>query len=81
MRHPMFSEEHELFRDAVRKFVEKELTPHAEEWEEAEGFPDSVFTRMGELGYLGLRFPEKYGGQGCDFLFSVVLAEEKWLGR
>jgi alkylation response protein AidB-like acyl-CoA dehydrogenase len=79
MRHPMFSEEHELFRDAVRKFVEKELTPHADEWEEAEGFPDSVFTRMGELGYLGLRFPEKYGGQGCDFLFSVVLAEE--LGR
>jgi acyl-CoA dehydrogenase len=79
MRHPMFSEEHELFREAVRRFVEKELAPHADEWEEAEGFPDSVFTRMGELGYLGLRFPEKYGGQGCDFLFSVVLAEE--LGR
>ena len=79
MKHPMFTEEHELFRDAARKFVEKELAPHAEEWEEAEGFPDSVFARMGELGYLGLRFPEKYGGQGCDFLFSVVLAEE--LGR
>ncbi len=79
MRHPMFTEEHELFRDAARKFVDKELAPHAEEWEEAEGFPDSVFARMGELGYLGLRFPEKYGGQGCDFLFSVVLAEE--LGR
>jgi acyl-CoA dehydrogenase len=79
MRHPMFTEEHELFRDAARKFVEKELAPHADEWEAAEGFPDSVFTRMGELGYLGLRFPEKYGGQDCDFLFSVVLAEE--LGR
>jgi alkylation response protein AidB-like acyl-CoA dehydrogenase len=75
----MFTEEHELFRDAARKFVDKELAPHADEWEEAEGFPDSVFTRMGELGYLGLRFPEKYGGQDCDFLFSVVLAEE--LGR
>ena len=79
MRHPLFTEEHELFRDAARKFVDKELAPHADEWEEAEGFPDSVFTRMGELGYLGLRFPEKYGGQDCDFLFSVVLAEE--LGR
>lgn len=79
MRHPMFTQEHELFRESVRKFVEKELAPHADEWEEAEGFPDSVFARMGELGYLGLRFPEKYGGQGCDFLFSVVLAEE--LGR
>jgi acyl-CoA dehydrogenase len=79
MKHPLFTEEHELFRDAARKFVNKELAPHADEWEAAEGFPDSVFTRMGELGYLGLRFPEKYGGQDCDFLFSVVLAEE--LGR
>ncbi len=75
----MFSEEHELFRDAVRKFVEKELAPHAEEWEEAEEFPNTVFTRMGELGFLGLRYPEKYGGQNVDFLFSVILAEE--LGR
>lgn len=79
MRHPMFTEEHELFRDSVRKFVEKELAPHAEEWEEAEEFPNTVFTRMGELGFLGLRYPEKYGGQNCDFLFSIVLAEE--LGR
>jgi alkylation response protein AidB-like acyl-CoA dehydrogenase len=75
----MFTEEHELFRDSVRKYVEKELAPHAEEWEEAEEFPNTVFTRMGELGFLGLRYPEKYGGQNCDFLFSIVLAEE--LGR
>jgi alkylation response protein AidB-like acyl-CoA dehydrogenase len=79
MKHPMFSPEHELFRDTVRKFVEKELTPFAEEWEAAGEFPNSVFRRMGELGFLGLRYPEKYGGQNCDFLFSVVLAEE--LGR
>lgn len=79
MKHPFFSSEHELFRDSVRKFVEKELTPHAEEWEAAGEFPNSVFRRMGELGFLGLRYPEKYGGQNCDFLFSVVLAEE--LGR
>jgi acyl-CoA dehydrogenase len=79
MRHPMFTEEHELFRDSVRKFVEKELAPHAQEWEEAEEFPNTVFTRMGQLGFLGIRYPEKYGGQNGDFLFSVVLAEE--LGR
>src|SRR3989337_2584086 len=79
MRHPMFTEEHELFRNSVRKFVEKELAPHAEEWEKAEEFPKTVFTRMGELGFLGLRFPEEYGGQNGDFLFSIVLAEE--LGR
>jgi acyl-CoA dehydrogenase len=79
MRHPMFTAEHELFRDSVRRFVEKELAPHAEAWEEAEEFPDSVFTRMGQLGFLGIRYPEKYGGQNGDFLFAVVLAEE--LGR
>lgn len=79
MRHPMFSEEHDLFRASVRKFVEKELAPHSDAWEEKGGFPDSVLTRMGELGYLGLRYPEEYGGQNCDFLFSIVLAEE--LGR
>lgn len=79
MRHPMFTEEHELFRGSVRKFVEKELAPHADEWEAAEEFPNTVFTRMGELGFLGVRYPEKYGGQNCDFLFSIVLAEE--LGR
>jgi alkylation response protein AidB-like acyl-CoA dehydrogenase len=75
----MFTEEHELFRGSVRKFVEKELAPHADEWEAAEEFPNTVFTRMGELGFLGVRYPEKYGGQNCDFLFSIVLAEE--LGR
>lgn len=79
MKHPMFTPEHELFRETVRKFVEKELSPHAEEWEAAGEFPNSVFQRMGELGFLGLRYPEKYGGQNCDFLFSIVLAEE--LGR
>ena len=76
MKHPMFSEEHDIFRDTVRRFVEKELAPHAEEWEEAEEFPSSVFSRMGELGLLGLNYPVEYGGQGADFIFSIILAEE-----
>ena len=76
MKHPMFTEEHDIFRDTVRRFVEKELAPHAEEWEEAEEFPSSVFSRMGELGLLGLNYPEAYGGQGADFVFSIILAEE-----
>jgi len=76
MKHPMFTEEHDIFRDTVRRFVEKELAPHAEEWEEAEEFPSSVFGRMGELGLLGLNYPEAYGGQGADFVFSIILAEE-----
>jgi len=76
VKHPMFTSEHDLFRETVKKFVEKELVPHAEEWEEKEEFPSWVFLRMGELGFLGLQYPEEYGGQACDFLFSIILAEE-----
>jgi alkylation response protein AidB-like acyl-CoA dehydrogenase len=79
MKHPLFTEDHELFRQTAKKFVEKELTPYAEEWEQAGDFPNRVFARMGELGFLGLRYPEKYGGQNGDFFFSLILAEE--LGR
>jgi citronellyl-CoA dehydrogenase len=71
-----FTEEHEQLRKSIRDFVEAELAPHALEWEEAERFPDSVFTRLGELGYLGLGYPEEYGGGGGDYLCNIVLAEE-----
>ena len=71
-----FTAEHDALRETIRDFVSKELRPHAEAWEEAEYFPDSVFTRMGELGFLGLRYPEAYGGQGGDYFAAIVLAEE-----
>src|SRR5207253_7425847 len=71
-----FTAEHDALRETIRDFVAKELRPHAEEWEAAEYFPDSVFDRMGELGLLGLRYPEKYGGQGGDYFSAIVLAEE-----
>src|SRR5918997_1512484 len=74
-RHFIFTEEHDRLRESIRAFVTKELAPHAEEWEETT-FPDWVFTRMGELGFLGLSYPEAYGGQGGDYMASVVLAEE-----
>jgi alkylation response protein AidB-like acyl-CoA dehydrogenase len=74
-RHFIFTDEHEQLRDSIRRFVAKELAPHAEEWEETT-FPDSVFPRMGELGFLGLDKPEAYGGQGGDYYTSLVLAEE-----
>jgi alkylation response protein AidB-like acyl-CoA dehydrogenase len=73
--HFIFTDEHEQLRDSIRRFVIKELQPHAEEWEEST-FPDSVFARMGELGFLGLDKPEAYGGQGGDYYTSLVLAEE-----
>jgi alkylation response protein AidB-like acyl-CoA dehydrogenase len=71
-----FTQEHEELRASIRAFVESELAPHAEEWEEKEDFPDSVFTRLGELGLLGLSYPEEYGGAGGDYLCQIVLAEE-----
>src|SRR5919107_189563 len=74
-RHFIFSDEHEQLRESIRSFVLKELRPHAETWEQ-ETFPDRVFTRMGELGFLGLDKPEAYGGQGGDYYTSLVLAEE-----
>jgi citronellyl-CoA dehydrogenase len=71
-----FSEEHELFRQQVRAFAEKELAPHVDEWEEAETFPNSVFKQAGERGILGAHYPEEFGGGGGDFWMSIVKAEE-----
>jgi alkylation response protein AidB-like acyl-CoA dehydrogenase len=71
-----FAREHAELRASIRSFVERELAPRADEWEAAGDFPDEVFRRMGELGYLGLSYPEKYGGGGGDYLCQIVLAEE-----
>jgi acyl-CoA dehydrogenase len=72
----IFNEQHEMFRATVRQFVEREITPHAEEWEAAGRLPKSIFQRMGELGFLGVEYDEKYGGAGADFFTSMVLHEE-----
>ncbi len=74
-KHFIFEEHHDRLRESIGSFVAKELTPHAEEWEETT-FPDSVIRRMGELGFLGLSMPEAYGGQGGDYFCNLVLAEE-----
>jgi alkylation response protein AidB-like acyl-CoA dehydrogenase len=74
-KHFIFTDEHEQLRESIRRFVIKELQPHSEEWEE-QTFPDWVFKRMGELGFLGLDKPEEYGGQGGDYYTSLVLSEE-----
>jgi alkylation response protein AidB-like acyl-CoA dehydrogenase len=74
-KHFIFTDEHEALRESIRSFALKELAPHAAEWEETT-FPDSVFARMGELGFLGLDKPEQYGGQGGDYYTALVLAEE-----
>src|SRR5207249_9501288 len=70
-----FTVTHEELRLHIRTFLEKEVQPHLEEWEE-KTFPDSIFQRLGELGFLGLRYPPEYGCQGGDYFSAVVLSEE-----
>jgi acyl-CoA dehydrogenase len=72
----IFDEHHAMFRQAVRTFVQKEVEPHVEEWEEAGQIPKSIWPRMGALGFLGVEYDEKYGGAGADVLTTAVLCEE-----
>ncbi|HET9688311.1 MAG TPA: acyl-CoA dehydrogenase family protein [Pseudolabrys sp.] len=76
---PYFSSEHEILRKQVRRFVETEIKPHAQAWEDTGFVPREVLRRMGKLGFFGIRYPQRYGGSEMDVLASVVLAEE--LGR
>jgi len=71
-----YTDEHRIFRQAIRKFCEKEVIPHADEWEEAGIVPKSAWKKMGEQGFLCMDVPEEYGGVGVDFLYSVILTEE-----
>ena len=73
---PPFTTEHEELRASIRGFLERELTPHAQEWEDARWFPDEVFPKLAAQGLLGLKYPEAYGGQGGDHLHDAVLVEE-----
>lgn len=72
---PPFTARHEALRADIRGFVETELLPHAAEWEQARSFPDELFARLAQLGYLGLKFPVRYGGAG-DPVADAVFVEE-----
>jgi acyl-CoA dehydrogenase len=72
----LFGPEHEEFRATVRQFVDKEIRPQVEGWEEAEEFPSEVFQRCGALDLLGLKYPEQYGGTNAGELYEAVLFEE-----
>ena len=71
-----FTEEHGMFRKTVRDFVAREIKPQAEPWEEIGEIPREIFLRLGELGILGARYDEKYGGSGLDFWYTLILCEE-----
>ena len=75
-----FNKDHNMVRQAVRDFVNKEINPHIDEWEEQRIVPlKKLFKKMGKLGFLGIRYDPKYGGQGLDYWYETVFLEE--LGR
>ena len=72
-----FNKEHDLVRKAVRDFVNKEINPYVDQWEEEGIAPlHDIFKKMGELGFLGIRFDEKYGGEGLDYWYETIVLEE-----
>lgn len=73
---PRFTEEHQHFRESVAAFAAREIAPHAEQWDDQPPFPRELFTRAGELGYLGIRADPAHGGGGLDHWYTVVLCEE-----
>jgi acyl-CoA dehydrogenase len=75
-RLPPFTDEHEELRESIGRWVREEIVPHVDEWEEAREFPRELFARAGELGFLGLKYPEELGGQGGDYVHDAVWAEE-----
>jgi acyl-CoA dehydrogenase len=76
---PCLREEHKMLREQVRRFVQEQVKPRAHEWEEAGMVPRDILRQMGALGFLGIRYPEEYGGSAMDAVATAVLAEE--LGR
>ncbi len=76
MIQPPFTEEHEELRASVRGFLDRELAPHAQQWEAEEWFPNEIFPKLAEQGLLGLKYPTELGGQGGDYLHEAVLVEE-----
>ncbi len=71
-----YSDEHRIFREALRRFLDKEVVPYAELWEEAGIVPKDVWKKLGQQGFLCTGVPEEYGGAGGDFLYSVIVSEE-----
>jgi acyl-CoA dehydrogenase len=73
---PPFTAEHEELRESIRGFLDRELAPHSQQWEEDRWFPNEVFPQLAAQGLLGLKYPTEYGGQGGDYLHEAVLVEE-----
>jgi len=71
-----FTEEHHQFRQSFRDFLQKEVVPFVDEWEEKGELPRHIWRKFGDMGYFGIAYPEQYGGLGLDFFYSVIFMEE-----
>ncbi|MBX7227132.1 MAG: acyl-CoA dehydrogenase family protein [Chitinophagales bacterium] len=76
MENTYLNEEHHIFRKSLRDFLDKEVVPHIDEWEESGMLPKSIFKKFGEMGYFGISQEEKYGGMNLDFWYDVIFIEE-----
>lgn len=76
MENGYFTEEHEVFRESFREFLQKEVVPHIEKWEKTGEIERFIWTKFGEMGYFGLSYPEEYGGLDLDMFYMVIFLEE-----
>jgi len=71
-----FTEEHDLFRQSLRDFLQKEVVPYVDKWEEEGKIDSSIWPKLGEMGFLGIAYPEEYGGMNLDLFYTIILLEE-----
>ena len=76
MANMYFTEEHEVFRESFKDFLQKEVVPHIEKWEKTGDIERFIWTKFGEMGYFGLSYPEQYGGLDLDLFYMVIFLEE-----
>ena len=76
MQHMYFTEEHDLFRESLRDFLQKEVVPHIDKWEDTGTIDRFIWKKFGEMGYFGIPYPEEYGGLDLDLFYTVIFLEE-----
>ena len=76
MNYTYFTEEHEMFREGLRDFLQKEVVPHLDKWEKTGKIERFIWEKFGEMGYFGISYPEAYGGMDLDLFYTVIFLEE-----
>jgi len=76
MNNIYFTEEHELFRKSLKDFLQKEVVPYVDDWEKTGVIDKSIWKKLGDMGFLGINYPEAYGGMDLDLFYTVILLEE-----